>query len=470
MAATPKSNKIKRQEKGKKERLRRERENRESQSFAAIRAREEARIEKAVGLLAKSRAGTRNPKETIKALYNGEKVYLTTSSPFRTYSTMFDNMVNRSAMEREALFRLLSHCVDLDVHFVDRSGIFQPVGARTFANAISGVVMLHKDWLRPVEDWKPNSYNLYKQFSSLVRHLFAKYTIPLFFDDAFFTGNATHQSWFVHVGFGYNIRQAPHLPFALTKKAAHHMMTAPSDFDVNGALRWGQIHSMGGDERLVRAVLKTRAANLFTDNEFWESVFRWFKQNPMLDTAQYAPLIDYIYNQKFVPSVPNEVPNGPRLLPPQPNLSMKDRSVDATIRAMEEWHKQTGRIRKAGEKWWNASGIPEFNHVEGEHRKRLFTVTELLNAAELREEGSAMYHCVGSYSYSCATGRTSVWSIKQVEPDGTVIRLLTVEVDNQSRSIRQARGKYNEKPSSKASDIMNRWAAMSGLTISRWLI
>ncbi len=462
---TPKSNKMKREEKGKKERLRREREQKLKNSFAARREREEARIQKAVSLLSASKQGTRNPKEALKAIYSGEKIYIPSSSPLACYHTMFTN--TRSQAEKDALFRLLGHCVDMGVHFVDSARIH---GGRSFANAVRGLAFFHEFWIRPLEEWEPPSYNTRRQFNSLARHLFSKYPIPAFMDDAFFSGNATHQDWFIHVGGGANIRTAPNLPIPLTKKSAHHMMEAPSDFDISGAIRWGQIHAMGGDERLVRAILKTRINNVFTNNDFWESVFRWFMTNPMLDTAQYAPIIDYIYHQKFVPSVPNEAPNGPRLLPAQPNLSMKNRGVDATIKAMEEWHKQTGRARRGGDKYWEGSGIPEFTYEEGEHNKKLYTVTELLTAVDLREEGSAMSHCVGSYAHSCSTGRTSVWSIKQVNPDGSVNRLLTVEVDNASRSIRQARGKFNERPGFKANDIMNRWATAAGLTISRWLI
>lgn len=466
----PKSNKIKRQEKERKEQFRKERELKQSRSLSAKKKKEEERVAYAVSLLSSSRAGTRNPKEAIKAIYKGEKINAPISSPLRAYQTMFENMAHRGHYEKEALYHLLLHMEDQGVTFVDRTDwrANQP-GARSFANAISALCILHNHWLRKLTDWKSPSHNTRKQFSSLVRHLLAKYHVPLFMDDAFFSANPTHQSWFIHIGRGENIRTASNLPIPFTKKIAHQMMTAPNEFDVNAAIRWGQIKAMGGDERMIRAILKTRMGISFVNNEFWESVFRWFMENPMLDTAQYAPLIDYINHQKFVPSVPNNDALGPALVPAQPHMSMNKRSVDATLKAMETWHKQTGRANKSGVKTWGYSGIPGFSQEEGEHKKKLYTVTELLSAAELREEGNYMCHCVGSYAYSCANGRTSVWSIKEYSKEG-VERLLTVEVDNQSRSIRQARGKYNGHPSAKARDIMNRWAVSAGLSISRWLI
>jgi hypothetical protein len=461
--STPKSNKIKRQEKERKEKLRQERKQkklRNSRSFK--KAREEAQIQKAVAILSASKAGTRNPKETLKLLYKGENIYVPSSSCLRQYKELFNS---EHLLNKDVIYHLLSHCIDQGVEFFDHG-----YNNRTFTNAIKGLTFFYEFWIRPLEDWKPTSHNTYKQFSSLARHLFAKYPVPVFMDNAFYSGNSIHQDWFIHVGTGNNIRTAPQIPIALTKKAAHHMMQSPSDFDINAAIRWGQIHAMGGDERLVRAILRTRINNVFVNNDFWESVFRWFMENPMLDTAQYAPIIDYLYHQKFVPSIPNENPIGPRLLPAQPNLSMKKRSVEATLRNMEEWHKRAGRANRGGEKYWEGSGIPEISFEEGEHNKKVYNISEILTAKDLREEGTAMCHCVGSYAQSCASGRTSVWSIKQIDSDGSTIRMLTVEVDNQSRSIRQARGKYNERPAGKAYDIMRRWSVAAGLSISRWLI
>lgn len=461
----PKSNKIKRQEKAVKEKNRRNRKLKyNSTSFAAKREREESAIKKALQILSDSKVGTKNPKEAIKLIYKGEKVLISNSSPLSTYVNLFKDQDQKT---KDILFRFLIHCIDQNVHFVDS---YRRQNNYGFHNAIKGLINFHEFWIRPLEDWHPTSHNVMRQFSSLARHLFAKYSVPLFMDDAFFSGNHLHQDWFIHVGSGQNIRTAPQLPFILTKKAAHHMMEAPSNFDINAAIRWGQIRSMGGDERLVRAILKTRITNVFTNNDFWESVFRWFMDNPMLDTAQYAPIVDYIYHQKFVPSVPTDSPDGPRLLPAQPNLSMKKRDVESTIRAMELWHKQTGRNRRTSDQYWQSSGISEFLFEEGENNKKVFTATELLTTSELKEEGAAMKHCVGSYSGSCINGRTSIWSIKQVNPDGSSTRILTVEIDNASRTIRQARGKFNERPSHKAKDIMNRWAAFAGLSIAKWLI
>ena len=59
------------------------------------------------------------------------------------------------------------------------------------------------------------------------------------------------------------------------------------------------------------------------------SVFRWFIANPMLDAVHHGPIIDYVHDQRFVAPYPTgerHLPGEPRLVPPQPNLTMKGRN------------------------------------------------------------------------------------------------------------------------------------------------
>lgn len=102
------------------------------------------------------------------------------------------------------------------------------------------------DWVRPLIEWVPDSYNLSRQFASLLRHLLARYAVPRFMDRAWFGDENEHRRWFIHIGNGHNIRTARGLPVTLTKKMAHHVLQAPDDFTVQEALRWGQARALGG--------------------------------------------------------------------------------------------------------------------------------------------------------------------------------------------------------------------------------
>ena len=338
---------------------------------------------------------------------------------------------------------------------------------------VKGLVSLAKlreDWIRQPDTWKPLTHNTRRRFSSLVRHLLAQYYVPQFMDVCFLENNLLHQIWFIHIGQGQNIRKAMDLPISLTKMMAHHFLKAPTDYTVAAALRWGQVFALGGDARLANALRNTRMERAFDNDDFWSSVIRWFIVNPMLDTHQIGPIIDYLFNQRFAAQ---RVFVGPgreeHRGPEQPHLAMKDRDPVALIKQMESWHRKLGKT-KGGVVQWESSGYLPFALQEGDPSSKSFKVWriyELLSQKELTAEGREMGHCVASYAGSCAAKRCSIWSMICESHDG-VRKILTIEVNAQGM-ISQARGKLNEKASSKVTNIMARWAQAAGLHLSAYL-
>src|SRR5262249_28045910 len=141
---------------------------------------------------------------------------------------------------REALFRLLLHAFKCP-RLLETGLAAERLGRQPGNSLIEGLFTLachHADWLRPVEEWTPDSHNARRQFGSLARHLLARYPVPAFMDTAWFEGHveivrlqepaeiawfercaeraARHQHWFKHIGGGQNIRAAE-LPLSLTK-------------------------------------------------------------------------------------------------------------------------------------------------------------------------------------------------------------------------------------------------------------
>ena len=93
------------------------------------------------------------------------------------------------------------------------------------------------------------------------------------------------------------------------------------------ALRWGQVHALGGNKRLLDAFRGTRLIQDFEHDDFWLNVFRFFIANPMLDVNHVNPIIDYIWNQKYqIQQVVVERGVVEEHDPPQPNFSMKGRT------------------------------------------------------------------------------------------------------------------------------------------------
>jgi len=253
---------------------------------------------------------------------------------------------------------------------------------------------------------------------------------------------------------------------------AHHFLMAPDNYSPFAALRYGQVCGLGGDKRITDALLPTALARGFKDNDFILELFRFLIRNPMLDTAHYHPIIDYIWNQKYenrVVFVERGVAE--EAGPAQPGFSLKGRSPETLLKNVEEWHRRLGRSSRGGIFQWVKSFIPDFELTEGRKEKQnmiKWRITELLSSRELEEEGRVMGHCAATYAVSCHRRIASIWSVTCETASG-VKRLLTVEVRLKVKEIVQVRGKKNRLPESKEEEVIRRWAAREGLTIGEWV-
>ena len=205
-----------------------------------------------------------------------------------------------------------------------------------------------------------------EQFGSPARHLLARYDAPAFLVAAWFAGptpdGVRQQRWFKHVGRGGNIRTADDLPLCLTRRMANHFLQAPPGIGIREAFRYAQVLGMGGGTRLALSILGTRIGSDFDHDEFWVPVIRWLIAHPALDPAHLGPVIDYLHDQRFVPSVPNPAsrvrgqPRGPLLSAPQPNLSMTGRTPESLLRCVAAWHKGLGSRRLGVSARWKPTG------------------------------------------------------------------------------------------------------------------
>ncbi len=425
--------------------------------------------------LTQKKQEARKPAKIIDRIFSGQLKHGDVSQPHLKAICCAYDSAQESRRTRLAFAELLQHvgaCADL----MNNQPVIRQFGWQAGNNFINGLLALARHVchrLRPISAWKPQTHNARRQFASLARHLFADWPVPAFLDSVWFVANsqqaARQQGWFLHVGRGQNIRTAD-VPIQLTKRMAHHFMQAPSDFTVEAALRWGQIHGLGGVERLAMAIAGTRLATDFEHDEFWTSVLQFFIAHPMLDMAHVGPIVDFIHQQRFV-SQDRFVPPGhiERNGPTQPNFTMKGRTPESLLRQVEAWHGSLAKSRPKFSLEWSPSGIGNFEFVEGTERGRnlrIWRITELLNSNALIDEGHKMKHCVGTYGHSCASGVCSVWTMESETFEGRA-RVLTIEVRNGVRLICQARGKGNVLPDEKQRNVLRQWAAQAGLTLAK---
>lgn len=423
----------------------------------------------------------RKPDKILEAIYAGDlKAEAVTQPHLKQICRAFEaaRSCDQTKHDRtgQALLELLLHVGSRSKLLLPRFVIpeFGRMPGNTFVGGLLALARFSHEWLRPLGRWKPQTHNVGRQFSSLARHLLADWPVPKFMDSVWFRGDGANainqQKWFLHIGSGKNIRTAD-LPLAFTKRMAHEFIQAPADLTVDAALRWGQIHGLGGDARIARAILPTRIGTVFENDDFWITVLRFFIANPMLDTAHFGPIIDHIHYQRFVDEDVLVAPGVvERRGPPQPNFTMKGRSVESLLAQVSSWHQKLAKAQPE-QPDWHPSGIDGFEFMEGSEKNgtlRIWTIREILTSKALFSEGRAMKHCVGTYARSCARGTTSIWTLEAETNEGRA-KLLTIEVRNAANLICQVRGKCNALPAEKHRGMLRRWAEQAGLTVASYI-
>lgn len=423
--------------------------------------------------LAQQKHEARKPEKIIERIFHGELREEEVSQPaLKAVCHAYES--SKSCLQtKQAFFRLLFHVL----HHADlfsAQPVIATLGAQEGNSFIGGLLALARhstNWIRLATAWKPQSHNPNRQFSSFVRHLLADWPVPPFMDSVWFKGEsaAAHQQqrWFQHIGQGHNIRTAG-LPLQYTKKMAHHFTQAPPDYTVEAAIRWGQIHGLGGNARLVRTINRTRLGTDFEQDAFWTTVLQFFIANLTLDPAQIGPIIDYIYHQKFVPQDVFAAPGiVERREPPQPHFDMKGPTPAALLRQVATWHRSLANSCQPQAEW-PRSGIEGYEFIERMDKEgtvRIWTIKELTSAEALVAEGREMRHCVATYTPLCLQGARSIWTL-DVEMEGKRSKLLTIEVQSESKLICQIRGKCNVLPSERYLGVLRRWAEQAGLHLA----
>jgi hypothetical protein len=317
--------------------------------------------------------------------------------------------------------------------------------------------------LRPVSAWAPSGKGRGTLFRSLAEHLLARYPMPprlwtVFFEDV---GAPVLGAVAARVASGGSLFEAVQsglMPVPLTRRMCHEVMAPSGEPRFLHAVRRAQVRAAGGDARLFRAWIATRAGGRLLDRvgeEFWGRTLAWFGANPMLPPSEVGPLVDYIGYRHAE----------------DPAFSMKGRSVLAMLRGMRQWHGDLAKERAAHGRVFEPSGLLPMDvdrsrrEPTGKRVTEVWHVREILDAKALADEGRAMGHCVYSYARSIESGECSIWTLTLEDGTGHW-RSLTIEVRAATRSVVQARGRFNRLPKPRERLALDAWAARNGLAVS----
>ncbi len=411
----------------------------------------------------------------IRGIYTGRLAWTARRTAYQEKVRCAYATVKDDPYASAALHRLLNYALQR----TDWPGIelvipsLGPQPGNTFLDGLLMVALRHTHWQQAPELWQPTIGSPRRQFSAFLRHLFPGYLVPEFLDAAWFEGftaqGEKHRDWFLHIRRGHNLRTTD-LPVPLTSRAVHHFLLAPENASIVGAMRWGQTLALGGDESLARAIAESRFSSILPDEPFWHTVLQFFVHNSGLQTERIGPLVDYLYNRKFGEAADFSDA-------PEPDFSLKGRTLPVLQKRMEEWHERLAKEVKQRGKSWKPSGVAPFHLLDRDPYGATndWTIQELTTHKLLQEEGNEMRNCVRIYTDWCSEGKTSIWSLRvRSLHDSRPRTLLTIEVNNARRAIVQVRARCDKLLSSgnpsprmrMAEEILRRWAAESHLTIA----
>jgi hypothetical protein len=336
----------------------------------------------------------------------------------------------------------------------DRSALMftppTPRGEVIQVTVLRNLLPFCRAFVRAPEDWTGAEGHPLGVIDSLASHLFGRYPTPRFLASAWFgTGAPARQErrrWFIAHARGKRFRSLA-LPVAMTRRMEHFFLRTPDHLSIDPALRRAEVLGLGGTPELADALLATPLAERFEQPERWRVVLAWLVScGDSVQLAQIRPLHDYLQARLG-------------------QVELGGRSFSAVMREVAEWHgmlaAQRGRLRTWSPSRWNAMAL-----VASERRRAEWKIVELLDSRELVYEGRAMRHCVATYVHACASGHSSIWSLRHRWLDEDASRsVLTVEVRPRTRTIVQLRGRANSRPSGFPLEVVRRWAAREGLRI-----
>jgi hypothetical protein len=276
----------------------------------------------------------------------------------------------------------------------------------------------------------------------------------------------TKRAWVIAHSRGASFRSLD-LPITMTRKMERIFLASQEHLALEPALRRAELLALGVPVDFMEAILSTRLATDLRNGEFWRTVWMFLVTRAgEMEHTQIGPMIDYIQAIRH-DRIRIETQDGiMELAPPQPAFSMRGRIVPSMLQLMREWHRGLGCHEGGATFSWSRSPyktwVFEEPRRDDAEKPRRWQMMELTNSAQLREEGAALHHCVGSYAHLCYRRSSSIWSLRILQ--GEKIRsVLTVEVDPKKRVVIQARGRANRLASGKPLQVLYDWAVREGL-------
>lgn len=284
----------------------------------------------------------------------------------------------------------------------------------------------------------------------LIEHLFVAYPVPEVLYSAWLDDD-THQyqqdkwrQWFLSYAQGgslFRLGQLAH-GWSVSKRFAHQFAQTEAADSIRRTTVNAELTLLGVSQRAAQLLLSyapyqidvTASWNAFDDHflEHWRETARWISRHEdELDQGVVDYLLSWSYQQV-------------RLLDHE--FSWAGRTVAASVQHADTFfqnqHQPSYRWQAHNMDWVGSDG---------------WEVVELCSTAELRREGNALSHCVGDYGRICKAGSSAIFSLRH---DSRPV--ITIQLDPNTRTVKQALGDYNRPCSATEMTHIQQWLTDTG--------
>ncbi len=351
----------------------------------------------------------------------------------------------------------------------------KPVFSYAYFYEKMAVSLSYQSPCRSFESWKvPKSKNDNVIFKSLFCHLLVPYKIPPAISDTierFIRFYLTEESKEVEIMFhmikGNGVHHFPRLKLEMNSKMNFLLNHAPQHLSLPKAMWWAKITSMGVSYSIASKLVDNFYININTEwSEWYDDLIFFLNRFPDIGKGDLKKILDFIIAQKkngihIHLSNCEEEAWVPALFP---EFKFKGRTVSSVLKFVEKWRAYVQIAKDAGVGGeFKISPIKSMRIKQG---KRLIRIRQITNLKNLALEGNKMNHCVATYAGECLSGTSSIWSMNEILSVGKMKRLITIEVEEETKKVLQASGKSNRELYEIEKKWLQMWGEKEGLSLA----
>ena len=314
----------------------------------------------------------------------------------------------------------------------------------SYAGALIKLAEIKYEWKKDLNNFKGGK-NTEKRIQELYQYLLDGYSIPNGAFNLIYKGEI---NTVIRLIQGESFKKAISTSIVYSKKRTKEILKLLQNNTLETAIRRSQIRWLA-IEQYESAIIKISDFRKEGLEDLKKDFLEFLKKGEFFDSNLIDQLWDYTKENAI-----------------NPKFNFKGRSFNNYLIGMETWHKELTGLKVEKDYKWDS--LDYINHEEtiGEYEDKKSRYTkEIISYGELFNEGKKQKHCIASYGSSCRNGNKSIISIREKDSTCKISILATFEINNHTKTIVQAKMKFNKQVNGICRKIIDRFARSNRLGV-----